>query len=376
MVTSCAERCGIAAYSTALLAALAGRVEAGGPLTVARLPVPGDETREEALAALAERANEADVIHIQHEFTFFHGYLPNQTTLFRFARRLRRPVVLTAHSVLPLESLMHVAEETRPVRRLVKRVLTYHAGLRRAVERAPYALADALIVHTDACAARLAAAGLPKSRIHRIPAGVPPLAESAPLPPDLATFLRRPTVAIPGFVTPNKGYETALEALTLLPEDVGLVIAGGARVDSEAPYLAALAAEIERRSLAGRVRITGFLAEGQLAAVLRQSTVAALPHREATGSYSVTLPLSAGRAIVASDLACFREIARESEAVTLVPPGDPGALARALAGLLVEEERRKRAEAAARAFAGSHSWEQVAERTAAIYEGVALGDRP
>lgn len=370
MITSQAERCGIAAYSTALLNALAGKVD------VERLPVPGAETRDTALAALADRANEADVIHLQHEFTFFHGYLPNQTTLFRFAPQLKRPVVLTAHSVLPLESLMHVAEETRPLRRLVKRALAYHPGLRHAVERAPYAFADVVIVHTETCVARLEAAGLARERIHRIPAGVPPLPAEEALDPDLDRFLARPTVAIPGFVTPNKGYEVALAALEGLPEDVGLVIAGGARLETEAGYLTELTREIAARRLEARVRITGYLSEGRLAAVLRRATVAALPHREATGSYSVMLPLAAGRAIVASDLACFREIVRESGGVTLVPPGEPEPLARALAALLVDEERRGEQEAASRAFAESHSWERAAEKTAAIYASVARGAQP
>jgi glycosyltransferase involved in cell wall biosynthesis len=364
MVTSSAPRCGIASYSTALLAALDGKV------TLERLAVPGPETSPVALDALAERASQADVIHLQHEFTFFNGYLPNQTTLFRFAEKLRRPVVLTAHSVLSLETLMHLAEERRPMRRLLKQALTFHPGLRRAVEQAPYALAAAVIAHTDACVARLTRAGIPKERVHRIPAGVPALAAEEPLDEALIAFLARPTVAIPGFVTPNKGYEVALDALARLPEEVGLLVAGGARVDSERPYLESLEQEIDRRGLAGRVRITGYLPEGQLAAVLRRATVAALPHREATGSYSVMLPLAAGRAIVASDLACFREIARESGGVTLAPPGDPEALARALGELLANAERRAEAEAASRTFAASHSWERVAERTVAVYRSV------
>lgn len=362
MVTSCAERCGIAAYSTALLEALRKRV------SVERLSVPGDQTAETALTALAERANAADVIHIQHEFTFFHGYLPHQTTLFRLARRLRRPVVLTAHSVLPLEALMHVADERRPLRRLVKKALTLHGGLRRAVERDPYAFAHAVIVHTEACLARLVRAGIPRDRIRRIPAGIPSLPDEEFLPESLARFMERPTVLLPGYVTPNKGYETALAALTRLPEEVGLVIAGGTRVPSEAPYLGRLMETISAHGLDARVRITGYLPEPQLAAVLHRATVAALPHLEATGSYSVTLPLAAGRAIVASDLPCFREIARERGGVTLVPPGDAAALADALAQLLTDGARRCEQEAAARRFAADHSWERAAARTVEVYE--------
>lgn len=362
MITSCAERCGIAAYSTALLAALSDHAD------VDRIPVPGDETDEKTIVALAERANSADLIHIQHEFTFFNGYLPGQTTLFQLARRLRRPRVLTAHSVLPLEALMHVADERRPARRLVKRALTFHPGLRRAVEREPYAFADGVIVHTAACAARLMRAGIPVDRITRLPAGIPALAEAGPLPEELESFLARPTVVLPGYVTPNKGYEVALAALPRLASDVGLLIVGGTRVPGEAPYLGKLAEEITASGLDSRVRITGYLPEPQLAAVLRRATLAAAPHREATGSYSVTLPLAAGRAIVASDLACFREIAEESGGVVLVPPDDPVALATTLQELLFDTTRRSELEAASRRHAAARTWPAVAERTVALYQ--------
>jgi glycosyltransferase involved in cell wall biosynthesis len=367
MITSCAERCGIAAYSTALLQALAPLAD------VDRIGVPGDERSGSALAALAARANQAEVIHIQHEFTFFHGYLPHQTTLFDLAARLERPVVLTAHSVLPLEALMHIADERRPLRRIAKRLLSYHPGLRRAVERAPYGFAARVIVHTDACAERLARAGVPRERVHRIAGGIPVLPADGELPRDLEEFLRRPTVAIAGYVTPNKGYETALAALQHLPEAVGLLIVGGTRVPTEAPYLGHLAERISLSGLDARVRITGFLPEPQLAAVLRRATLAAVPHLEATGSYSVTLPLAAGRAVVASDLPCFREIAAEDGGVTLVPPGDPVPLAHAIAGLLDDLPKRESLEQAARRYAGERTWSAVAARTVALYKELCDG---
>jgi glycosyltransferase involved in cell wall biosynthesis len=370
MITSVADRCGIAAYSGALLEALAPLADCD------RIGVPGEEASDAALAALAERANRADVIHIQHEFTFFRGYLPHQTTLFDLAARFRRPLILTAHSVLPLEALMHVADERRPMKRLLKRLLTYHPGLRRAVERSPYALAEHVIVHTNECLRRLVRAGISRDRIHLLPGGIPALPEAGELPGELDRFMSRPTVIIAGYVTPNKGYETALAALRLLPEEVGLVIAGGTRVPTEAPYLGHLAERITADGLDARVRITGFLPEPQLAAVLRRSTLAAVPHLEATGSYSVTLPLAAGRAVVASDLACFREIAEADGGITLVPTGDVSALARAISQLLTDDSRRARLEAAARRYAGERTWANVAARTVALYERVSgLGSR-
>jgi phosphatidylinositol alpha-mannosyltransferase len=165
-----------------------------------------------------------------------------------------------------------------------------------------------------------------------------------------------------------------VEALSALPERVRLVIAGETRVPTERETMDALRAQIAARGLAGRVRITGFLTEEALAAVLARSRLVLAPHREATGSYSITLPLAAGRATIASDLACFREIRDEAACVTLVPAGDAAALAREVARLLENGDEIACLEERARAYAGRRTWAAVAERTVAVYEK-ALGGR-
>ena len=55
----------------------------------------------------------------------------------------------------------------------------------------------------------------------------------------------------------------------------------------------------------------------------------------------------------------------------LVPPGDAGALAAAIAGLLADPaERRRLEERATAAAAGPFSWDRIAEQTASLYEQV------
>src|SRR5262249_21340005 len=137
----------------------------------------------------------------------------------------------------------------------------------------------------------------------------------------------------------------------------------------------ALRAQIARHGLEERVRITGFLAEESLAAVLGRSRLVLAPHREATGSYSITLPLSTGRATIASDLTCFREIRDEAGCVSLVPPGDASALAREIARLLEHDDEIACLEARAREYAGRRTWGAAAERTVAVYEVALEGSR-
>ena len=67
--------------------------------------------------------------------------------------------------------------------------------------------------------------------------------------------------------------------------------------------------------------------------------------------------MAAGRAVVSSDLPSIREIIGDDRGV-LVPPGDPVALADAIAGLLEDDERRNAMGQRGLAFARENTWER------------------
>jgi glycosyltransferase involved in cell wall biosynthesis len=75
--------------------------------------------------------------------------------------------------------------------------------------------------------------------------------------------------------------------------------------------------------------------------------------------------------VVASDITGYRDVMTD-ETGLVVPPGEPGALADAVAGLLADEPRRQRFGVAARRLAQElYSWDDIARRLSAIYEGLA-----
>ncbi|MGB2875633.1 MAG: glycosyltransferase family 4 protein, partial [Gaiellaceae bacterium] len=74
--------------------------------------------------------------------------------------------------------------------------------------------------------------------------------------------------------------------------------------------------------------------------------------------------------VVASDITGYRDVMTD-ETGLLVPPGDPGALAEAVTALLADEARRQRLGEAARKLAlERYSWDDIARRLKAIYEGL------
>jgi glycosyltransferase involved in cell wall biosynthesis len=74
---------------------------------------------------------------------------------------------------------------------------------------------------------------------------------------------------------------------------------------------------------------------------------------------------------VASDISGYRDVMTDETGV-LVPPGEPEALAAAVAGLLEDESRRERLGAVARRLAQErYSWDDIGRRLAEIYRELA-----
>ena len=88
-----------------------------------------------------------------------------------------------------------------------------------------------------------------------------------------------------------------------------------------------------------------------------------------TRAFACALP------VVASDITGYRDV-MTAETSVAVPPGDPAALADAVASLLADEPRRLAMAAAARTFARErYAWPALAERLLEIYESLVERER-
>jgi glycosyltransferase involved in cell wall biosynthesis len=250
----------------------------------------------------------------------------------------RRPLVLTAHDLLPREG----------------------SAARRAAQRRLYRRFDAVIVHSEHGRERLSGElDLAPERVHTIPHGAfDHLAELAagPLPAELEPT-SAPVVLSFGLIRPYKGVDVLIEAWKAIA-DAELWIVGRPRFDI-GPLRAAAAANVRW--------VPRYVSDGELAACFRRADLVVLPYREIEQSGVLATALAFGSPLVLSDVGGFGEVARAG-AARLVAPGDPAALRAALLELLGDPGARERLSAAARALAGGEwSWERVAERTKALY---------
>jgi phosphatidylinositol alpha-mannosyltransferase len=159
---------------------------------------------------------------------------------------------------------------------------------------------------------------------------------------------------------PRKGLDVLLKAFGNLDTDAVLWVAG------EGPQTAALAA-----SAPSGVEWLGRISDEELARRLRTAAVFCAPslHGE---SFGVVLleAMAAGTPVVASDIAGYRDVARDGREAVLVPPGDVAALTGALGRVLDDPTLAARLVDAGTARAAGFSMDRLAARYADLYESL------
>ena len=264
-----------------------------------------------------------------------------------------RPLVITAHDILPREPTPG----------------------QRGAQRRLYGRFDAVVVHSEHGRQRLTGElGIDPERVHVIPHGVLRPWEGSPaedgvVAADMKALLEGagagPVVLFFGLLRPYKGLELLLEAWRELHGALGaaaqLWIVGMARMD-----LGAL-----RAGAPADVRfLSRFISDREILALMRTAGLLVLPYRDIDQSGVAFTALGAGLPMLLSDAGGFPEIAAVGAARTFAA-GDRIALADALRQTLADpaalEGMRERARAAA---SGRYSWEAIAGRMLALYESL------
>ena len=289
------------------------------------------------MLAYRRAARAADVVHFQWlPVQHVDGHLlPGPRT----APGARRPLVLTAHDVLP--------REPRPGQ--------------LAAQRRLYDRFDAVVVHSEHGRARLThELGLGEDRVHVIPHGVfAHLADVPPQPPPFET--EKPVVLCFGLMRPYKGIDVLLEAWRAI-DDAELWIAGMPRMD-----ISSL-----RAGAPPNVRfVPRFITDSELPAYFQRADLVVLPYREIDQSGVLFTALAFGKPLLLSDVGGFPEVAGTG-AARIVPAGDPVALREALQELLADPAALAALSWSAREAAeGKYSWGSIAQRTLDLYRSLA-----
>ncbi len=152
-----------------------------------------------------------------------------------------------------------------------------------------------------------------------------------PMPQLLPTPLpfSPPILLLLGRLSIEKGFDTAIEAFSLLKKggsNARLLIAGEG---NERPFLEHLAGKLQVA-----IEFTSAVSTEEVASVINQATLVVMPsHFEAFGFVAIEA-MQMGRPVIASDVGGLREIVVHGETGLLVPPQNPEALYLAIQSLL------------------------------------------
>jgi len=332
MITPWKVHCGIATYSENLANALA---KEGVDVYVVRFPRFGRKSSD-TMRDIAERVprDKISLIHLQNEYGLFQGF---DIDLYKYLQALGKPLVTTMHAV------GHIR-----------------------FDPAIYQLSSKVIVHNKYCARQFRFPSV------IIPHGVqvvncPPMEECKKA---WGIDLRMKIIGYCGFISPNKGIEMLLEAVSKV-ENAGLLIAGGWHTSGpDIQYINDLK-QASLSLLPNRCQWIGYVPDDKLSVAYGAMDMVAYPSLAATESGALLNAVGHGKAVLASNLAPFREKEEVGALMTFTNVED---MATKIKQILGDAELRQKLEAGAKAYAESVSWNKIAQKHIELYQSL-LADK-
>ncbi|UGQ15357.1 glycosyltransferase family 4 protein [Yinghuangia sp. ASG 101] len=299
--------------------------------------------------------------HLHHRRSAFDVVHDNQTLGYGQLAlpRMGFPLVTTIHHPIAVDRKLEIAEAAT-----LRRKITLHRwyGFTAMQKRVSARLDEIITVSGSSKAEIVQHLAVAPDRVSVVPVG----ADTELFSPDAGV------AKVPGRVVttasadvPLKGLVHLVEALAKLrtERDAELVVVGRPKADG--PVLKA----IERLGLTGAVRFVSDLTDRELVDLIRSAEVACVPSLYEGFSLPAAEAMSCGTALVASTGGAIPEVAGpDGETCLAVPPGDAGALCRAIGRLFDEPELRARLGRNGRArVLERFTWRNAAARTAERY---------
>src|SRR5882724_2452905 len=270
-----------------------------------------------SLVELAERLRAAHVSHLHASMASISG-----TAAILLSRLLERPYSITGHH----GDLWFYPPDDLPQRIRGAKFFTTVAEYNRRRLLELYPTLDPAWIHVVRLGVHLDRF-TPAPRSDRGPTTGPPI---------LLTVAR---------LDPIKGYDTLVRAARLLVtrgQDFRWHLVG------DGPMRANLEKAVSVPPLAGRVELLGFKSQEEVCELFRQATLFVLPSHSEGLPVALMEALASGIPCVSTPVNGIPEIIQNGVNGLLIPPGDPQALAEAIATILNDRGLRSSMAAAAR----------------------------
>jgi glycosyltransferase involved in cell wall biosynthesis len=377
--------CGIAGYTKGLVN---GMLENG--ITCAVLPIEEKNLKymtrdeiQEYFQSYIEKLIDYDVIHIQHEFSFFAGAYGLNGSITNFHIFLKEILKLNKKVFVTFHSEPSFLQESLPG------LIGFGKKIIRKLQW-KYYISDLFIsknrinaiVHTKKTRRIFLDSGFEKNSVHIIKQGVTfsnsiqnineqekkALKKQMGFPDDAVIL------SMFGFISTYKGYTTALNALKVLPANYYLLIIGTSHPNSSDHALDRIIKFIETyKKTSSRVILTGYLEFEELRNYHKITDFCLAPYEPETilsSSAALTWSLSSGKPVIASKIDFFDELNEEANCLHLFTPGCAGELAYKIKNLTLSDEINQSLATNGLIYCETNQWRNIAKEHTNIYEKI------
>jgi glycosyltransferase involved in cell wall biosynthesis len=170
----------------------------------------------------------------------------------------------------------------------------------------------------------------------------------------------RPYFFYVGRPDPYKNLHRVIWALTALPPDYQLLIAGS----GDRRYTPLLQAQIQELGLGDRVQFLDYVTYDQLPVLYGQAIALVFPSLWEGFGFPVLEAMACGTPVITSNLSSLPEVA--GDAAILVNPYDENSIAEAMQQIAMDDEGRSQLRTAGLARASQFSWAKTGQATAEV----------
>jgi len=333
--------------------------------------------KQKSLNSLEHALKEYDILHIQHEFSFFSG-----NDLARFVdltHNMGKKVVLTIHTP---PSLVW----TKPSSPRITGLSTFRIKLavNKEIESFkngfvnPLLSVDCIICPNRVIAHELMSLGIKSEDIRCLPHPIPAAQKGAGKNKLIESQLRHSEddvlLAIIGFVANTKGIHHAIDALSFLPGNFKLAVIGGLHPSQgyTSDYLQQLLDQVIERGLQSRFYLTGYIEDDSvLFSAISECDICLFPYDlgfyRAVTSASVSMATASHKPAIVFPTPAFEELSLRNKSVQVCKLANGYEMAREVLKMSVKDKCN-----AAITYSVENSCNAIALKLAKLYEELAF----
>lgn len=388
------EKCGIAIYASKLVARLANYVN----IVVVSNKNGQDELASDSKLRVVRSWKKASplymfeivkgvaeesphIVHIQHEYLAYgpRKYSVLFPILLLLLRSLRRPIILTMHSVVERSKL---SEDFFFVHQTGRRFAAIKKAIMYLFTKTIANLSDAVIVHNDYMRDTLVRDyNIRQNNIAVISHGVDasPIVEISQAKKELG-LSQKQVLLFFGFVIPGKGLEVLIKSFSGVSQKISnliLIIAGQyhPRLFNEFPrYLGTIEKLIQALKLGGRVIFKNrFIDNQRLQLHISAADIVVFPYTDdgvlgASGALATCA--SQGKVVIATHIPRFVSELKNDLNAIIIEPNNESQLVDAIVKVSGDSRLREKLQQNLHAYALEKSWNAISLSTFELYSRI------